>query len=58
MNWFEKLLIKKLAKKIIKKFPEFKEKGVDFVEENAEKLFQKVEITIVQFIEKFENKQK
>lgn len=56
MNWFEKLLIKKLAKKIIKKFPEFKEKGVDFVEENAEKLFQKIEVAIVQFVEKFENK--
>lgn len=56
LNWFEKFVIKKFAKKIIKKFPDLKEKGVDFIEENAEKLFEKIEIAIVQFIEKCENK--
>lgn len=56
LNWFEKFIIKNFAKKIIKKFPTLKEKGVDFIEENAEKLFEKIEIAIVQFIEKCENK--
>lgn len=56
LNWFEKFIIKKFAKKIIKKFPEFKEKGVDFIEKNAENLFQKIEVAIVQFIEKREDK--
>ena len=56
LNWFEKFIIKNFAKKIIKKFPSLKEKGVDFIEENAEKLFEKIEIAIVQFIEKRENK--
>jgi histone H3/H4 len=51
MNWLEKILIKKLAKKVIKKFPKFKEKGVDFVEEKAEKLFEKIEMAIFQFVE-------
>lgn len=55
-NFIEKFILKRLAKKIIKKFPTFKEKGVDFVEENAEKLFEKIEMAIVQFVEKSENK--
>lgn len=56
MNWLEKFFIKRVAKKIIKKFPDLKNKGVDIVEKNAEKLFEKIEIAIAQFVEKFENK--
>lgn len=56
MNWLEKFFIKKIAKKIIKKFPDLKNKGADIVEKNSEKLFEKIEIAIVQFVEKFETK--
>lgn len=55
-NFLEKIFIKRVAKKIIKKFPDLKNKGDEIVEKNAEKLFEKIEIAIVQFVEKFENK--
>lgn len=55
-NFIEKFILKRLAKKIVNKLPKLKEKGVNFVEKNAEKLFEKIEMAIVQFVEKSENK--
>lgn len=56
MNFIVKWVMKHVAKKIVKKFPDLKQKGVDFIEKNQEKLFAKIEIAIAQFVEKFENK--
>lgn len=56
MNFIEKWVIKRLAKKIAKSFPDLKMKGVDFIEKNAQELFEKIEIAIAQFIKKFEDK--
>lgn len=63
MNAIEKFIIKRIAKKIIKKLPDLQEKGKEVVNEylqkieiNAEELFEKVEIAIVKYFEKFENK--
>ena len=57
-NFIEKFLIKKLAKKVIKTIPELKEKGVKIIEKHSEEIFEKLEILIIKFIEKYENKQK
>ncbi len=55
-NWFEKFILKKLAKKLIKKLPTLKEKGVDLIEKEQQKLFEKIEVAIIQFAEKLANK--
>lgn len=56
MNAIEKWVLKHVAKKIVKKFPDLKQKGFDFIEKNQEKLFAKIEIAIAQFVEKYESK--
>lgn len=63
MNWIEKLVIKNLAKKIIKKLPDLQEKGIEVIneysekiEKNAENLLEEIKIAIVKHIEKFETK--
>lgn len=65
LNWIENFIIKRLAKKVIKMLPDLQEKGKEVIndysqkiEENAENLLEEIKITIVKFIEKFENKQK
>ena len=63
MNWIEKIIIKKMAKRIIKKLPDLQEKGIEVIneysekiEKSAENLLEEIKITIVKHIEKFENK--
>ena len=65
MNAIERWIIKRLAKKVIKMLPYLQEKGKEVIndysqkiEENAENLLEEIKITIVKFIEKYENKQK
>ena len=63
MNWIEKIIIKKMAKRIIKKLPDLQEKGIEVIneysekiEKSAENLLEEIKITIVKHIEKFETK--
>ena len=69
MNFIEKFVIKRFAKKLVKKLPDIKqkiekegkkifEKYVKQIEEHSEELYNKVQIAILQVIEKYENKSK
>lgn len=65
MNAIEKWAIKHVAKKIVKKLPDLQEKGKEVVNEylqkieiNAEELFEKIEVAIVNYFEKLADKQK
>ena len=55
-NWFERFVIRKIAKKVVKLMPELKEKGLEIVEEYADEILEKVKETIVKFIEEHKNK--
>ena len=55
-NWFERFIIRKLAKKVVKLMPEFKEKGLEIVEKHADEILEKVKETILKFIEEHKNK--
>ena len=56
MNFFEKWVIKKFAKKVIKELPDLKEKGKDIIENHSEEIFNKIQIAILQVVDKYENK--
>lgn len=56
MNFIEKWVLKRLAKKIIKLLPELKVKGKEIIEKHSEEIFNKIQIAIMQVIEKYENK--
>lgn len=56
INWFEKIIIKRVAKKVVSLFPELKAKGVEIIETHKEELLDKIQITILKFIEEFKNK--
>lgn len=67
MNFIEKFVLKRIAKKIIKNLPDIKEKieneGIkifekyeQIIKDNAKELLAKIEIAVIQFIEKYENK--
>ena len=56
MNFIEKWVIKRFAKKIIKALPDLKVKGKEIIEKHAEEIFNKIQIAIMQVIEKYENK--
>ena len=58
LNWIENFVIKRIAKKLAKAIPALKEKGVEYIEEHAEELVQKVKITIFEYLQKLANKQK
>ena len=69
MNFIEKFVIKRFAKKLVIKLPDIKqkiekegkkifEKYVKQIEEHSEELYNKVQIAILQVIEKYENKSK
>lgn len=65
MNFFEKWVIKRVAKKLVKSLPDLQEKGKEIIEKyskeiekHAQELFDKIEVAIVQFIEKYEDKSK
>lgn len=58
LNWIEKFIIKRIAKKIVKAFPSLKEKGVEYIEEHEEELGQKVKVTIFEYLQKLADKQK
>ncbi len=55
-NWFERFVIRRLAKKVVKLMPEFKEKGLEIVEKYADEILEKVKETVIRFVE--ENKSK
>ena len=56
MNFLEKWVIKQFAKKIIKTLPDLKEKGKEIIEKHSEEIFNKIQITILQVVDKYENK--
>lgn len=58
LNWVEKFIIKRIAKKMKKAIPVLKEKGEQYIEEHAEEMVQKVKVTIFEYLQKFANKQK
>lgn len=58
LNWIEKIIIKRMAKKLAKALPKLKDKGVKYIEETAEELEQKVKVTIFEHLQKLANKQK
>lgn len=53
-NW----AIKHFAKKVIKAFPDLKEEGVKIIEKYANELFNKIQITVIQFVEGNKDKSK
>ena len=55
-NLFERFVIRRIAKKIVKLVPEVKERGVEIVERHADEILEKVEETIIKFIEEHKNK--
>ncbi len=55
-NLFERFVIRRIAKKIVKLVPEVKERGIEIVERHADEIFEKVEETIIKFIEEHKNK--
>ena len=55
-NWFERFVIRRLAKKVVKLMPELKEKGLEIVEKYTDEILEKVKETIVKFIEEHKNK--
>ncbi len=58
MNAIEKWIIKRFAKKVIGLLPDLKDKGVDIIEKYSEELLNKIQIAIIQFIEKHEGDSK
>lgn len=58
MDAIERWVIKRFAKKVIGLLPDLKVKGGEIVEKYTEELLNKVQIAIVQFIEKRENESK
>lgn len=55
-NLFERFVIRRLAKKVVKLMPEFKEKGLEIVEKYTDEILEKVKETILKFIEEHKNK--
>ncbi len=55
-NLFERFVIRRLAKKVVKLVPELKEKGLEIVEKHADEIIEKVKEAIVKFIEEHKNK--
>ena len=55
-NFFERFVIRRLAKKVVKLIPELKEKGFEIVEKYADEILEKIKETIVKFIEEHKNK--
>lgn len=55
-NWFERFVIRRLAKKVVKLMPELKEKGLEIIEKYKDEILEKVKETIVKFIEEHKNK--
>lgn len=54
-NFIEKLILKRLAKRIVSKLPKIKEKGVEKIEKGAKELLCKIEKSITNFIEEHKN---
>ena len=57
-NFIEKLFLKHFAKKIVKLLPDLKKLGIEVIEKHTEELLDYLEIAVIKFIEKYENKQK
>lgn len=55
MNAIENWVIKRFAKKVIALLPDLKDKGVDLIEKYSEELLNKIQIAVVQFVEKHES---
>lgn len=55
-NWFERFVIRRLAKKVVKLIPELKEKGFEIVEKYADEILEKIKETIIKFVEEHKNK--
>lgn len=59
-NWAEKIIVKGILKRLLKKLPKFKEKAFWLVEEHGddlvEKVFKSFEQIILDFTKKFEDK--
>ena len=55
-NLFERFVIRRITKKIIKLAPVLKEKGLEILEKHTDEIIEKVEETIVKFIEGYKNK--
>ena len=55
-NLFERFVIRRIAKKIIKLAPELKEKGFEIIEKYSDEILEKVKETILKFIEEHKNK--
>ena len=54
-NWFEKLILKRIAKRLTAKVPKIKEKGVDFIEKETKTILDKIESIFLSYLEKYKN---
>ena len=54
-NFFERFVIRRIIKKYIKYAPVLKEKGLEILEKHTDEFLEKLEETIVKFIEKYKN---
>ncbi len=55
-NLFERFVIRRIIKKIIKIAPVLKEKGLEILEKHTDEILEIVEETIVKVIEGYKNK--
>ena len=55
-GFLEKLIIKRIAKKLIKAYPSFKEKGLEIIKEHHDEIMLKIKNIIFQMINSNKNK--
>ncbi len=49
-KWLEKVVIKRIIKRISNELPELKEKALEYLEENKDEIIEKIKDVIVDFI--------
>ena len=54
--WLEKIVIKRIIKRISNELPELKEKALEYLEENKDEIIEKIKDLIIDFIKSKTNK--
>ena len=60
VNWFERLVIRRIAKKFVKKIPDLKNEALEIIETKTPELLElideKIKETVLKFVEEHKNK--
>ena len=54
-NWFERFVIRKAIKGILKKLPLLKKQGAEILEKHADEILDKIKEVIINYLKKFAN---